>query len=82
MSVTLKPEMQSYVETLVRSGKFASEQEVVEAAIARLMLDPMDVELDSDDIAAISESEEQIARGEHVELRQAADQLQKELFKD
>lgn len=40
MTISLGPELKKYVEEQVRAGRFASPQEVVEAGLARLMLDP------------------------------------------
>lgn len=67
MAVALKPELERFVDEQVRSGRFASVAEVLEAGVARLMLDPLPDELDDDDIAAIEESEGQIARGKDVD---------------
>lgn len=53
MNVTLKPALQNFVDEQVRAGHFDSPQQVVEAAIARLMLDPADEELDAATLAAI-----------------------------
>jgi len=39
MNVQLRPELQRFVEEKIRAGEYASTQEVVEAGIARLMLD-------------------------------------------
>jgi Arc/MetJ-type ribon-helix-helix transcriptional regulator len=65
MQITLtKPQLQQFVEQLVRAGRFASPAEVVEAGLARLMLDPTDdVVVDERTLAAIDEAQAQIARG-------------------
>ena len=56
--------------------RFASPAEVLEAGLARLMLDPPD-ELDASDIAAIDESEEQIARGEDLDWKVVSQDLRR-----
>ena len=77
MSISLRPELKRFVEDQVRAGKFASPEEVVEAGLARLMLDPAPDELDEDDRAAIAESEAQIARGEDLDWSQVSAELRK-----
>jgi len=57
MEVALKRELERFVDEQVRSGRFASVAEVLEAGLVRLMLDPLPDELDDEDIAAIEESE-------------------------
>jgi hypothetical protein len=42
-----KPEIQEFIEEQVKAGRFSSPTEVIEAGIARLMLDPMGDELDA-----------------------------------
>jgi putative addiction module CopG family antidote len=64
MTISLSAKLRQYVEDQVRSGRFASPEEVVEAGLARLMLDPAPDDLDDEDLAAIEESERQIERGE------------------
>lgn len=63
IQITLSAEHEKFIDDEIRSGRFASVDEVVTEALARLMLDPSD-ELDDEDIAAIERSEAQIARGE------------------
>ena len=75
MNVSLKPELEKYVEEQVRTGRFASAAEVLEAGLARLMLDPVPDELDAADLAAIEESEGQIARGEDLDWKQVSKEL-------
>ena len=82
MTVSLSPELRKYVEEQVRAGRFASPEEVVEAGLARLMLDPLPDALDDDDLAAIDESEAQIERGEDLDWAQVSAALrQKHLGK-
>jgi putative addiction module CopG family antidote len=76
MNVALKPELEKFVQDQVKAGRFASPAEVLEAGLARLMLDPPD-ELDAADLAAIDESEEQIARGEDLDWKAASQELRR-----
>jgi putative addiction module CopG family antidote len=77
MDVCLKPELQKFVEDQVSAGRFSSATEVLEAGLARLMLDPPPDELDADDLAAIEESERQIARGEDLDWNEVSARLRK-----
>jgi antitoxin ParD1/3/4 len=77
MNVTLKPELEKFVEDQVNAGRFASAEEMFEAALARLMLDPPHDQLDAEDIAAITESEAQIARGEDMGWKEVSAQFRR-----
>lgn len=59
----------------MKAGHFSSPAEVVEAGLARLMLDPEPDELDASDLAAIEESEQQIARGQDLDWREVRAKL-------
>lgn len=74
MDVRLKPELEAYVEEEVRSGRFSSAGEVIEAGLARLMLDPA-VEPDAETLAAIDEAEAQLDRGEGIPMDEAFQRL-------
>jgi putative addiction module CopG family antidote len=76
MQVALSPELERFVEEQVKAGRFASPAEVVEAGLARLMLDRPD-ELDAEDLAAIEESEAQIARGEDLDWKEVSKELRR-----
>jgi Arc/MetJ-type ribon-helix-helix transcriptional regulator len=81
LTVELTPDQQRFVDEQIKAGHFASAEQVVEAGLARLMLDPdMDDELDDEDIAAINESEAQIARGEGIDWMEASARLRKEFL--
>jgi len=77
MNVTLKPELERFIDAQVVAGRFSSVAEVVEAGIARLMLDPESVELDMEDIAATDESEAKIARGEDLDWKDVSASLRR-----
>ena len=74
MEVRLTPELRKFIEDEVTAGNFASADEVVEAALARLMLDPHPDE-DAETAAAIDEAEAQIDRGEGIPLDEAFGRL-------
>ncbi len=78
MNVTLKPEMERFIEEQVNAGRFSSPAEMLEAGLARLMWEPSRDELDSEDHAAIEESEAQIARGEDMDWKEVSTQLRRE----
>ena len=67
MDVPLRPELERFIDEQVKAGHFCSAAEVVEAGLARLMLDPEPDALDAGDRAAIEESEQQLARGEDLD---------------
>jgi putative addiction module CopG family antidote len=71
MNVRLKPELQKFIEDEVRAGNFTSHDEVIEAALARLMLDDPAAGPDADTLAAIEEGEAQLDRGEGIALDEA-----------
>ncbi len=82
MNVSLtKPELEQFIHEQVKSGHFSSPDEVIEAGLARLMLDDQSAPLDDADRAAIRESEEQIARGEDMDWKQVSTALRNKYLK-
>jgi len=77
MNITLSPELQKFVEDKVKAGEFQSPAQVVEAGLARLMLDPPPDALDDDTHAAIDRAEAQLDLGEGIPLKEAFDRLRK-----
>ena len=77
MNVSLKPELQRFVEEQIKTGRFASAEEVLEAGVARLMLDSAPEEIDDETWAAIERAEAQIDRGEGIPLNEAFERLRK-----
>ena len=63
MTIELRPEIQKFVDEKVKAGEYASTEEVLEAGIARLMLDPQP-ELDEETLAALERGEAEGDRGE------------------
>jgi putative addiction module CopG family antidote len=67
MNVTLKPEARRFVDAQVKSGRFGSPEEVLEAAVDQMMVET-ELELDDETAAAINRAEEQIDRGEGIDF--------------
>lgn len=70
MNVQLNPALEKFVNDQVRQGRFSSPAEVLEAGLARLMLDPDPDELDAHDVAEIQESLAQMRRGEVLDWKE------------
>jgi Arc/MetJ-type ribon-helix-helix transcriptional regulator len=64
MKFELKPELAQFVDQQVRDGKFSSADQVLEAGVARLMLDPESVELGPSEIADLNASLDQLRAGD------------------
>lgn len=78
MTISLTPELQQFVEEKVKAGEYASADEVVRAALTRLMLDPADDdELDDETLASIERSEEEFDRGEGRPFKEVAAEFRK-----
>ena len=65
MEIELSAEAKRFIDETIRSGGYASVQEVIEAGIARLMLDPPP-QIDEETLADINEGIAQIERGETI----------------
>ena len=72
-----KPELEEFVAEQVNAGHFASPEAVIEAGLARLMLDPDSDELDEETLAAIEEGNAQIERGEGIDFDQFAAEMRR-----
>ena len=72
MNVELRPEMEQFVDDQVKAGRFSSPAEVLEAGIARLMLDPEPDVLDAGVVAELRESLAGMRRGEVVDRKEQA----------
>jgi Arc/MetJ-type ribon-helix-helix transcriptional regulator len=77
MEVRLPPELEQFVDDEVKSGNFVSRDEVIEPAVARLMLDPRGASLDPETLHTIEEAEEQFDRGDGIPLDEAFALLRK-----
>ena len=78
MHVKLTPEAEKFVQEQVRVGKFHSPDEVLDAAVARMMLESED-ELDDVTIAAINRAEAQIDAGKGIDFEQFAAEMRKRI---
>ncbi len=82
MNISLdKPELENFVNAQIQAGRYPTAKDLVEAAVARLMLDPIDEELTPEDIAAIEESEAQFARGEGLDWEDVKKELRAKYLK-
>lgn len=68
MTLTLRPELEQFIDEQVKAGHYATPEAVVEAAFAGLVDGRMDEQLDAEDIAAIAESDAEFERGEGIDL--------------
>lgn len=76
MQISLtRPEIEKFIDAQVKAGHFSTPAEVVEAGLARLMLDPETQELDDATLAAIEEGNAQIDRGEGIEFEHVAAEI-------
>jgi len=75
MNVTLKPTLKKLVEDKVKAGEYGSADELLEAAVARLIFDPQRDELDEQTLAALEAAEQQLDRGEGIPLETAFSKL-------
>jgi Arc/MetJ-type ribon-helix-helix transcriptional regulator len=82
MQVTVKkPDLEKFIADQLHCGLFDSADELVEAAVHRMMREDRgeDDAFDAETIAAILRGKEQIERGEGIELADAAAQLRKRM---
>ena len=83
MNIALSSNYQKFVRKLVESGRYDSEQEVIEAAVANLILETVeaaDEELDDVTAASIARAEEQIKQGRVRDFDDAVAELQRKHF--
>jgi Arc/MetJ-type ribon-helix-helix transcriptional regulator len=67
MNLSLRPDIQRFIDEQVKAGRFPTPEALVEAAVTD-MRETDDAELDDATIAAINEAEGQADRGEGVDL--------------
>jgi len=75
MTITLSPETQRLLEDQLKTGNFASADEVVHAALQAL--DELG-ELDQATLDAIDKSEEEIEKGEYVDWEDVREDIRAE----
>ena len=79
--VSLNPDAQKFVEEKIRSGRYATPEELVSDAIARLRQDDeqaIDTSFTPADLADINEAEAEVARGEVLDWKTVEAQLRKD----
>lgn len=64
-----KRDLRRFVEEQILEGRFATPTEVIEAGLAKLMLDSKTDELDARDLADIATAEKQIADGQDLDWK-------------
>jgi Arc/MetJ-type ribon-helix-helix transcriptional regulator len=78
MNVELRPEIQRFLEAQIEGGAFESADEVIEVALARLMLDPHPDVLDGQDLNRLRTSLDQMRRREVLDWEPLAARLRKQ----
>jgi Arc/MetJ-type ribon-helix-helix transcriptional regulator len=75
MNLTLKkPELERYIDDLVKAGRFPSAEAVVEDALLRAMMNGEDT-LTPEDLTAIELSEQQLDAGQGIDSKEVAAQM-------
>lgn len=72
-----KPDLEKFVEEQVRTGRFASAEDVIEAGLTHLMIDHVVGSLDEEVIDAIDESERQIEKGQVRDWKEVSAELRR-----
>ena len=77
MKLQLTPELERFIDQQVKAGRFASPDEVVEAGLARLMLDPEPEALDPAEVEEVRASLKEMTRGEVVDWKKHSADVRK-----
>jgi putative addiction module CopG family antidote len=66
MQISLRPELAKFIDDQVKTGRYGTADDAVNAAIAKVQMDEqlLAKDLDDDDVAAIEEGLSQLNRGE------------------
>jgi Arc/MetJ-type ribon-helix-helix transcriptional regulator len=72
-----KSDLEKFIAEQVSAGRFASPTEVIEAGLARLMLDPEPAEFDPELGAALDRAEADVERGDCRPLEDVAAELRR-----
>ena len=78
MKITLESRLRKFIHENVRLGKYASANKLIEAAVARLMLD-QNPRVDEKTLGAIQEGEMQLDRGEGIPTEEAFAKLRNQV---
>lgn len=68
MTLTLRPEVERFIDEQVKSGQYPTAEAVVEAALADMVNGQQADPLDAEDWAAIAESDAEFDRGEGIDF--------------
>jgi Arc/MetJ-type ribon-helix-helix transcriptional regulator len=80
MNLSLNPDAQRFIEEKVRAGQYATPEDVIHTAIARLQSDEL-IELDDDELISIEEGLAQADRGEGRPWEQVREELRAKYLK-
>ena len=77
MNLSLSPDVQKFIQERVRAGQYATPEDVIQDAIARLRSDEEFAALDLDDstLEAIENADNQYRRGQFRALKDVAAEL-------
>jgi Arc/MetJ-type ribon-helix-helix transcriptional regulator len=75
MTISLPPKFERFVQAKVSAGEFSSPAQVVEAALSRMMLEPLSDRLELDELPKLRESIDQMDRGEVRDWREFSAEL-------
>ena len=79
MTITLRPELERFISQEVTAGRFTSTTEAVEAAVARLMLDPQFEAADESEVKELRASLDEMRHGKVLDWSEYSAQLRSKL---
>ena len=83
MKVQLKSkQLKKFIADQVKAGYFPSAQAAIEAAVAQMMVDRLNLTLTDEDIEAIDKSDAQIGRGDCIDFDTFAAEMRKKYGKE
>jgi len=74
MNISLKPEAQRFIEEQLKAGRYGSPDELLDAALTRMM-EEESAGIEDATLAAIDESEDQIERGQYQDWKRVSAEL-------
>jgi putative addiction module CopG family antidote len=80
MNLSLKPQIEKFINEQIKAGHYSSATEVLEEAVVRMMEESAG--LDEDTLAAIDRSEDQIKRGKYQDWRKVSRELRTEYLRE
>jgi Arc/MetJ-type ribon-helix-helix transcriptional regulator len=79
MNVRIDPKYEKFIDEQVKSGRFSSPEEAMEAGIARLMLDAEPDVLDEQDVTDIRQSLHEMRYGNVVDAKTLHAEIRKRI---